>query len=966
MKSYSLLSTLTLLIGVANLFATTTSSWIWANKTTDKQTLYFQKNFSLTSTPKKALLLASCDNQCTIWINGKEIAKSNNWQTPIQKNVHGSLKQGSNTIRVKAHNNSGLAGLNLRIGKLLATDDSWQVSTDEQYTNLSPAKKITTYGDKPWGHVFNSPATAATPNPAPAPVIRIKTLAGFRTREIYSVDKKTEGSWVSMCFDDQGKLFVCDQYGSLYRLTLKDGKITNKEKLPTPGNAQGLCWAFGSLYMTSHAKKRSGLYRLTDTNQDGEFDQTKFLFPLKTGGEHGSHAIVKAPDHKNLLILLGNHTPLPEDATSISNNNWREDTLHPHLPDASGHAAHIRAPGGTLLRISPDGNNCEVISSGMRNTYDLAVSPSGDLFGYDSDMEYDIGTPWYRPTRVMHFINGAEFGWRNGTSKWPDYYADSLGSVHDVGPGCPTGVIFGTHAKFPLKYRKALYVLDWTFGRIYAIHLRPDGSSYRGERETFISGKPLPLTDVAIGPDGAMYFLTGGRRIQSNLYRVDYIGKESTQVDISKTPSKAQLELRKIQQSRDLNILWPALAHKDRMIRYAARVSLETLPIDQWIRRYTETIDPQAMITSTLAVARCQGNRQLAVNKLLAIDFKKLSKSQKLEYLRATGLVFIRLGKPEAETKAKFSQKLEPAYPAADASINRELCRLLIYLDSTPSIAKTTFLMQSSVAVKEDISSDLIQGSDRYGPSFTKMLKNHPDAQALHYALMLKNARVGWTPETVTSYFTWLNKAESKSGGKSYIGFINNIRRETLKLLSPELKAIAAKTPKYMPPATPMPTAKGPGRMWTAEKALAAVADLSKANAANGKKMFQATLCAHCHTHTGEGGSSGPDLSNLGSRFGKKDILDAILTPSEVVSEQYHFSILHLKDKSEVYGRIIKEDHTHVVMAASAFDLTQTSSIEKSKIVKRTISALSPMPPSLINSLNPDELRDLMLFLTGK
>jgi putative heme-binding domain-containing protein len=817
----------------------------------------------------------------------------------------------------------------------------------------------------------DSPTTKAGSSPAKnaakaSDSQTIKSLPGFRVTQLHSVNKKTEGSWTSMCFDDHGKLYVCDQYGSLYRITLKNGKIANKEALASPGKAQGLCWAFGSLYLNSHTHKVSGLYRLTDTNKDGSFDKTEHIIPLPLGGEHGPHGIVKTADGKGLYVVLGNHTPAPATATSTSKKNWAEDTLHPHLPDARGHASHVKAPGGTLLRISPDGKKQEIISSGMRNTYDIALSPTGDIFGYDSDMEYDIGSPWYKPTRVLHLIDGADFGWRTGTSKWPAYYADSLGSVNDIGPGCPTGVLFGTNAKFPLKYRKALYVLDWTFGRMYALHLKPDGSTYTADRESFISGKPLPLTDAVIGPDGAMYFLTGGRRLQSALYRVDYIGKESTQGTISSTPSKTQNQLLQIQQSREVKTLWPALASTDRTLRYAARVSLETLPATSWSKQFKNSTDPQTIITASLAIARGKGDRQLATSKLLSLDFTKLTLPQQLEYLRASSLVFIRLGTPDAATKASFADRLDSSYPSADAYLNRELCRVLVYLDSAQVVAKSTLLMRSSVAVKEDLSSDLLKGNDRYSKDFNEMLKNQPDAQAMHYALMLKNAKVGWTPTTVTAYYTWLNKAESKSGGKSYKGFIGNIRKEAIAKLPANLKAIAEKTPKYTPPATPMPTAKGPGRMWTMETALAAVADLTKANAGNGQKMFQATLCAQCHTHTGVGGNSGPELSNLGGRFGKKDILTAIINPSEVISDQYNFSVLHLKDKSQVYGRILKEDATHVFVASSAFNLSMQTPIEKSKIVKRTASPVSPMPPSLINSLNPDELRDLMLFLTGK
>jgi hypothetical protein len=123
--------------------------------------------------------------------------------------------------------------------------------------------------------------------------------------------------------------------------------------------------------------------------------------------------------------------------------------------------------------------------------------------------------------------SGAEFGWRNGTGKWPGTTPDSLPAALDIGPGSPTGVTFGHGAKFPARYRDALFAADWTFGRIYAVHLRPDGASYRGESEVFVSGVPLPVVDLVVHPgDGALYFITGGWRIQTGLYRVTWTGSD--------------------------------------------------------------------------------------------------------------------------------------------------------------------------------------------------------------------------------------------------------------------------------------------------------------------------------------------------------------------------------------------------------------------------------------------------------
>src|SRR5690606_33414312 len=105
-----------------------------------------------------------------------------------------------------------------------------------------------------------------------------------------------------------------------------------------------------------------------------------------------------------------------------------------------------------------------------------------------------------------------EFGWRYGTGKWPAYFVDSLGAVVDIGLGSPTGISFGTGAKFPEKYQRALYLCDWTYGKLYAVHLRPLGSTYTADFELFVSGKPFPLTDVVINHDGAMYLTIGGRK----------------------------------------------------------------------------------------------------------------------------------------------------------------------------------------------------------------------------------------------------------------------------------------------------------------------------------------------------------------------------------------------------------------------------------------------------------------------
>ena len=112
------------------------------------------------------------------------------------------------------------------------------------------------------------------------------------------------------------------------------------------------------------------------------------------------------------------------------------------------------------------------------------------MFTYDSDMEWDFGMPWYRPTRICHATSGSEFGWRTGNSKWSPDFPDNLPPVINIGQGSPTNLIHGMSARFPEKYKHALFAFDWSFGIIYAIHLKPSGSSYIAEPEE--GEAPLP------------------------------------------------------------------------------------------------------------------------------------------------------------------------------------------------------------------------------------------------------------------------------------------------------------------------------------------------------------------------------------------------------------------------------------------------------------------------------------------
>ena len=153
---------------------------------------------------------------------------------------------------------------------------------------------------------------------------------------------------------------------------------------------------------------------MRDTNGDDRFDEVKLLRKLEGGGEHGVHAILLSPDGKSLYVVCGNMTKLTDYDSSRVPLDWSEDHLLPRLWDGNGFMKGVLGPGGWIARIDPDGKNWELVAVGFRNEFDAAFNRHGELFAYDADMEWDINTPWYRPTRINHVISGAEFGWRSG------------------------------------------------------------------------------------------------------------------------------------------------------------------------------------------------------------------------------------------------------------------------------------------------------------------------------------------------------------------------------------------------------------------------------------------------------------------------------------------------------------------------------------------------------------------------
>lgn len=892
--------------------------WIWGMEAAGEgEELYFAHAFELTEAATLEEGLFTADNSFKLWLDGEPVAEGNNWQipTPLPKRKH--LAAGRHMLTLKASNAGGPAGvlgyLNLttRSGDRITvcTHANWKVRAEPPQgwpalTELSadwPTSRTfgpVTASSGPWGNVFKK---------AEAPDPRTFELAdGLICERVYSA-QPGEGSWASMTFGDDGTLFVSPERGRILR-------FDSNGTLPKPigvdvGSAQGMEWANDSLYVNvaGQADSGGGLHRLQDSDGDGRLDLKTLIARYGKPSEHGAHGIRQGPDGM-LYLIHGNYTepplgayfnPLTRERNAFE--NWAEDVMLPRIWDPRGHAHGIMAPAAVLWRTDGLGGEWERIAGGMRNPYDIAIAANGEIFTYDADMEWDLGTPWYRPPRVLHLTSGAEFGWRSGSAKWLAEYPDSLPALINTDLSSPTGIELLEGSRFPANYQHSLLLGDWAWGRILCLDLEPQGASYSGELRPFLEGRGVTVTDLEIGPDGWLWFITGGRGTQSGLYRVRHEQTSASAHEIAGALPKpplleSRMSLENWQPSETTTVadlpfdLLQGLNHSDQHIRTAARLALErafvAAPDLKWMS--VKPMVRRASTSATLAAMAWLRTRPDEAAPRLAGLMAEHSHLEDLHTMDAQTqrlmlrlLMLIRMRGAEQLENGENAESMQAdwqlirkhlnlkvQFPLADAAANRMLAELLVELQA-----------------------------DDLPRRFLAQMQAHSDQQnQLYYAYLLRLVERGWNHEQRLRYFYWLHDAANLQGGASLKGFLTamsndaqqRMTSEEWKALQPELDRHRKQQLEAAAASAATVEARGFHRNWTLDEAVAAVeTQANQADAVRGANVFRQALCISCHRFDQQGGFLGPDLSAVSRRFLTRDILQAVIDPDAIKSDQY-------------------------------------------------------------------------------
>lgn len=918
-------------------------------------TAILRKRWTLDA-PATLKLWVSVDNEGDVLLDGEALGTSGDWNDPVYLAPETELAAGGHELLIRARNEGGPAGVLVEAhlesaGKLTKffSDATWQ---SQQGADWGAVTVLGEHGCAPWGTLQGLAAKPAEATPAH----ELHVKEGYRIERLYSVPRATQGSWVSLAFDGNSRLYASDQYGDIHRIELAPDhdRVLSVSKIPAKaGGAHGLLWAANALYAVVAESPRCspGLWRITDKDGDGELEHTELLKKFEGSGEHGPHSVIQGPDGM-LYVLAGNHTLLPEGIrTYYLPKNWDEDQLVKHRNDPGGHAVGVMAPGGWVCRTDLDGKQWDLFAAGMRNSYDLAFVGQRDLFTFDSDMEWDIGLPWYRPTRVCNLVSGADFGWRNGNAKWRDYYPDSLASTKDLGLGSPTGVVAPPEGFAPPGSKEGaphLLVGDWAYGRIFAIWLEPQASSFTAKRtEIFASGRPMPVADMALGRSNEVFVVTGGRRVQSGLYRIVCDAPVQSATPIAdRLPAgfdrQVRAELESFHARKDekaLDVLWPKLGANDRFVRNAARVALESQPRELWQERAFQETHLRSIVQCMIALIHLDA-RELQ-DRIYTRLGEALQTSRDdhsaMEILRATQIALARWGIPPQGNDVLFPT-IDMLYPRplGKAKLSNPLLAEIAIKTITPlSWERTVGMMEASPTQEEQ----------------------------LQYMSLLAESPENLSFEERTRYLKWWrSNAAHWRGGNSFGEYIAQIHREIVAAIPQMEQAMLGEllVPEPRPVPVPIPAA-GQSVPWTVAEMERSLPDLkSGRNFKAGKDLYVRASCVECHRMGGEGGGQGPDLTGAGARFSARDLLVAVLEPSQEISDQYRETEVVTKDEELFIGKAAGgDDKVLKLMDRNG----KTLEIPRSDIEEVRPARLSSMPAALTDGLTRTELLDLLAYV---
>jgi len=284
-------------------------------------------------------------------------------------------------------------------------------------------------------------------------------------------------------------------------------------------------------------------------------------------------------------------------------------------------------------------------------------------------------------------------------------------------------------------------------------------------------------------------------------------------------------------------------------------------------------------------------------------------------------------------------ERLNHLFPAANQPLNRELSKLLIYLEAPQVVDRTLKLLAAAPTQEEQV----------------------------HYVLALRSLKNGWTMDQRRQYFGWFTSTGGFRGGNSFPKFLRNIRDEAAEALNESERAALVSLIEAEPTDTDVNQtvkARPHVRKWLVSDLLGEVGnDLKGRNFERGREMFAAAACFKCHRFQSEGGIIGPDLTGVGKRFTLQYVLESLIEPSKAISDQYQATVFVTDRGTTVVGKVANLNGKNLLVITNMLEPGTFTAVNVDSIEEQTVSPVSMMPTGLLDTLTRDEILDLVAYL---
>jgi putative heme-binding domain-containing protein len=248
------------------------------------------------------------------------------------------------------------------------------------------------------------------------------------------------------------------------------------------------------------------------------------------------------------------------------------------------------------------------------------------------------------------------------------------------------------------------------------------------------------------------------------------------------------------------------------------------------------------------------------------------------------------------------------------------------------------------------------------------LLQSDPDpSHQLAHAMSIRNHPDDWDETTVDGMMEWTDYASDLHGGHSLRGFVNAAREDLGQSIDPNLLVGHRMTGSIA--AIPVDPEAELGRMpekvrsWKMGDLTPRLSEVGGTrDLERGARVFRGTLCIQCHRFSGDGGSTGPDLTGVSGRYSRADMLRSLIEPSHSISDQYGQTAVTRNDGSRVVGRVVGMTEDAIEVNTNPYGRSVVV-IPRSEVTSTAVVETSAMPEQLLDVLEAEEILDLMAYL---